>query len=167
MTFGQAGIQGVAHDFLRSYLSNRMQYTDCNVVTSELTGVKVGVNQGGVLSPLLFIIFNNDFFSLPIEPSPFSSSDDFNMFKSSAIIADSVTNLETVPEYFRLNKLTLNFSETKSVHFRKPRVKIDGLPAPVLNGVMIETCSSVSVCWLGRALCEDQQHHLSWRRCYQ
>ena len=142
-----AGVRGVAHKLLRCYLSNRKQCTDCNGVRSDLADVKVGVPQGGVLSPLLFIIFINDFFSLPIESSPFSFADDTNMFKFSAIVAQNVASLsndlKVVAEYFRLNKLTLNLSKTKLVHFRKPLVRIDDLPSLVFDGVAIEPCSSV------------------------
>lgn len=37
-----AEIRGVAHDLLRSYLSNRKQCSDCNGVRSELTDVSIG-----------------------------------------------------------------------------------------------------------------------------
>lgn len=56
-------------DLLESCLSDRKQITVCNGVSS-MVYVPAGVQQGGVLSPLLFIIFINDDFSLPIKSTP-------------------------------------------------------------------------------------------------
>ena len=142
-----AGIRGVALDLLRSYLTGRRQVTVCNGVKSEPMGVTVGVPQGGVLSPLLFLVFINDFFELPMSSSPFGFADDTNMFNSSSDAAENLNgfshDLVVMTEYFRLNKLTLNLSKTKLIHFRKPSVKISNLPVLSFRGVQIEVCSSV------------------------
>ena len=45
---------------LSSYLSNRKQYVNYRNCNSELTPLHVGVPQGSILGPLLFIIYVND-----------------------------------------------------------------------------------------------------------
>lgn len=124
---------------------------------------------GGVLSPLPFIVFIHEFFNLPIKSSPFSFSDNIDMFKYSGIVTDNVEHvaddLEVVSEYF------LRLKKAKLVHFRKAHVKVDDLLALVINGVTIGTYVQDSqiagrICCLGRALCEGQLHHISWQRCY-
>ena len=51
------GIQGIALDWLKSYLSDRVQQVVINGEVSDLWNLLFGVPQGSVLGPLLFIIY--------------------------------------------------------------------------------------------------------------
>ena len=54
------GIRGHANDFLRTYLTNRFQYTVINGTQSALNAVTCGVPQGSVLGPLFFALHIDD-----------------------------------------------------------------------------------------------------------
>ena len=122
------GIRGKWLSWLKSYLSNRKQYVDFNGKTSSHQPITVGVPQGSILGPLLFLIYIND---LPASLQKLIAvlfADDTNLVikgnNLNELSNQLNSDLENLNDFFRTNKLKLNASKTKVVCFRKKSANI-------------------------------------------
>ena len=93
--------------WFKSYLSERKQFVSINGKNSSLTNVLLGVPQGSILGPLLFLLYIND---LPLASKLFALlfADDTTLLAS----ADSVESLN--------NFVNIEFNSKKSVIFFAP-----------------------------------------------
>ena len=80
------GIRGTAHDWF-SYLSNRIQYVNFDVNISSTLPIKVGVPQGSILGPLLYLIYVNDIGN-SCDGNMLSFADDTSLFLSHSNIGN-------------------------------------------------------------------------------
>ena len=57
-------IRGVAYSWFECYLKDRKQYVSINGYNSKYLLISLGVSQGFVLEPVLFIIYINDLYTV-------------------------------------------------------------------------------------------------------
>ena len=109
------GIRGLSLEWFKSYVHDRVQYTEINGEKSSLARVQYGVPQGSILGPLLFLIYINDLASAT-NLKVLSFADDTTLVKSSDNLSDSIpeinNELNKVYTWLNLNKMAINISKT-------------------------------------------------------
>ena len=122
MKLKKYGILGGELDWFKSYLTGRKQFVNIKNQSSSLLDILLGVPQGSILGPLLFILYIND---LPLS-SQFLAllfADDTTLLYSHDDI-QSLTEIanrefQKICEYFRINKMVLHPDKTKFMVFSR------------------------------------------------
>ena len=118
--------------WFKSYLSDRRQIVDVNGCKSKQEDIDMSVIQGSILlGPILFLIYIDDLpFSSLLET--FMFADDTQGLKAGKNLPELIDNvnleLKKWAQWFRTNKMAVNFNKTKFIifHTRGKKVDLDG-----------------------------------------
>jgi hypothetical protein len=143
------GIRGTANDWIKSYLINRRHTTKITDSTgnnyySKETTINIGVPQGSIIAPLLFILYINDISLSSKQGNLTIFADDTTQFLTNDRTNNSEEtdkNNNAVKEIFQWvssNKLSINKSKTVLLQFH-PNNASHQLSSPLiyLNGKSI------------------------------
>lgn len=114
------GIQNNELKWFQSYLSHRKQVVCIDSVLSDFKHIDIGVPQGSILGPLLFLIYIN---SLPssVNCKVIMYADDTSLLcksKDPDTLENVLNNnLKSIANWFSKNELTLNIQKTKYMVF--------------------------------------------------
>ena len=158
------GITDRNYAWIKSYLSNRLQYIQIDENSrTEFCVVKCGVPQGSILGSLLFLLYVNDLKNASSVLDPIVFADDTNLLYTHSNILKLFSmneELASINQWFTSNKLFLNANKAKYSFFHKPSKKDDiplMLPKLTISNHVIERQEFIK--FLGVLLDEN----LNWK----
>lgn len=124
----EIGIRGTAHELLKSYLKDRKAVTKINGVLSNQSIINVGVPQGSVLGPTLYLLYihNIQYANLVADYKIFAD-DTLLIYKAKTRHElESIINMDLCRfnNWLKGNKLSINAEKTKYIIY-KVRNKAD------------------------------------------
>ena len=115
------GIRHNSYNILSSYLSERTQSVKIRNAYSSYRHITMGVPQGSILGPILFIIYINDLPNLSSNITCLSYADDTAILFRGDDIAHLQLKVNTlmmqINSWFNANFLSLNVSKTYTQHY--------------------------------------------------
>ena len=115
------GIRGQILSWFKEYLKDRQQYVILNNEKSPTTTVTLGVPQGSILGPMLFLIYINDISNIFSQSKTILFADDMTMYLTGQspeqLIQNANSELEKLYEWCLCNRLTINANKTNFMLF--------------------------------------------------
>jgi len=154
------GVKGVANLWFKSFLTDRKQFVNINGAPSNVSRVEIGVPQGSVLGPLLFLLYINDLHKVIKFCKVHHFADDTNLLHTNKSIKklNKFVNydLKNLYNWLTANKISLNVKKTELIIFRPQGKKLETKVNIKLNGKKLYCTPYVT--YLGIKIDEN----LSW-----
>ena len=151
------GIIDHEYAFFKSYLSNRSQFVSCNKMISSVSDITLGVPQGSVLGPILFLLYVNDVSQHVYLGKANIYADDTLIYYTGSTIKE-IENvlqkcLDSVFEWYQGNRLVINPKKCVSMLVSGPNNQLNESLSVSLHGNQISQASSTT--YLGLEISES------------
>ena len=142
------GIKNSPLDLFKSYLLNRKNYVKIKSHSSTMNTSNIGVPQGSILGPMLFLIYVNDLPCASNLLEPIIFADDTTLSISdhnpSVLVSNLNSELMKVQSWCNSNRLTINAAKTEMMMFTNRNVDLSQLNV-TLDSELLEFKSSCTL----------------------
>ena len=139
------GFKGITYDWFKNYLHCRKQCVYSNGMKSSFLDMVMGIPQGSILGPALFLLFINDLPNCITKCYCNIFADDTTIYSHSSSFDEAEVNLQSdidnLIKWFTTNKLHVNVSKSSCMSFttrnniRELNITINGNALKVENDV--------------------------------
>lgn len=140
------GVSGVPLELIRNYLRDREQVVYVSGTFSNPKTINIGVPQGSILGPLLFLIYINDLPQCLAHSSCILYADDTTILTTDKDVDSMLFKLNTdlinIVKWFNKNKLNINAKKSNFVVFSSPNRIIPRNPSVFVSDTQIHSTSS-------------------------
>lgn len=140
------GVRGISYNWFQSYLSNRINYVYYNGVTSARYICNVGVPQGSILGPLLFLIYINNISHSSTKGNFVLFADDTTILFQKDNITDAILEAEKefthIINWLNANKLSLNLLKTNILIFDSKLHDTTNIPINIDGTIVLTTATT-------------------------
>ena len=119
------GFRGCCLNLIRSYLANRSQCVRIGNSLSTTSITNIGVGQGSVIGPILFLLYINDLPNVSSNLKTLLYADDTTLYDSRSTSPDFISSInndvDLIYEWFCSNRISVNLSKTYAMCFTTRR----------------------------------------------
>ena len=113
------------YNWFQSYLTNRRQFVRYNNITSPSKPVSIGVPQGIILGPILFLIYTNDFTNLTSDSLIVKYADDSSIVSHSSELSSLNNKMQTAlneaAKWLYDNRMVINPNKSNYIIIGHPK----------------------------------------------
>ena len=145
------GVRGLGLDWIRNYLLNRQSYVRLDDSNSERHITNIGVPQGSIIGPFLFLIYINDLpnISNTLKSTLFADDTTFSFSHKdySTMVTTLNSELTQVKNWTCINRLTLNTNKTELILFANRPFDLDDSTIQLGDSIIsyVDSCKFLGV----------------------